>query len=139
MRCFALFACLALTVPGAWSAEPALIEPRELVAQLAGHRAALTVLYVGPNVLYRSKHIPGAIYAGPANRPEGLELLRAEAGKLDRGREIVIYCGCCPWEHCPTIHPAADLLRGMGFTHVWALDLPHNFKTDWIDLGYPVE
>jgi len=131
---------IALTVlAGAWGAEPALIQPRELAAQLTSHRTAVTILYVGPNMLYRSRHIPGAMYAGPANQPEGLELLKTEAEKLPKNREIVIYCGCCPWEHCPTIHPAADLLRLMGYTHVHALYLPHNFKLDWIDQGYPAE
>ena len=108
-------------------------------AAQAGHRAAIVVLQVGPNVLYRSKHFPGAIYAGPANRPEGLELLKAAASKLPRDREIVIYCGCCPWDHCPNIRPAQELLRQMGFTHVRALYVPSNFKADWIDQGYPVE
>lgn len=124
---------------GAWAAEPALIEPKELAGQLAAHRSTMTIFQVGPNVLYRSKHIPGAIYAGPANRAEGLALLRAEVSKLPRDREIVVYCGCCPWDHCPMIHPAADLLRQMGFPHVRALDLPDSFKTNWVDQGYPVE
>ena len=106
------FVCAALIVlAGAWAADQALVQPKELAGQLAGHRAAVVVLQVGPNVLYRSKHIPGAIYAGPANRPEGLELLKAEAEKLPRDRDIVIYCGCCPWDHCPNIRPALELMR----------------------------
>jgi 3-mercaptopyruvate sulfurtransferase SseA len=134
------FTFIVLTVlAGASGAEPALVQPKELAAQLASHRSAITVFHVGPNVLYRSKHIPGAIFAGPANKPEGLDLLRAEAEKLAKDREIVIYCGCCPWERCPTIHPAADLLRLMGFTQVRALYLPNNFKADWLDQGYPAD
>jgi len=133
-------ACIALIVlAGAWAAEPALIQPKELAGQLAGHHAAIVVFHVGPNVLYRSKHIPGAIYAGPANNPGGLALLKAEAAKLPRDREIVVYCGCCPWNHCPNVRPAVELMRQMGFTHVRALYVPANFKADWIDLGYPVE
>ena len=134
------FVCTALmALAGAWASDPAVVQPRELAGQLAGHRGAIVVLQVGPNVLYRSKHIPGSIYAGPANRPEGLELLKAEAAKLPRDREIVLYCGCCPWDHCPNIRPALELMRQMGFTHVRALYVPDNFKADWIDQGYPVE
>ena len=116
-----------------------LVEPKQLAAQLAGHRDSVVVLQVGPNVLYRSKHIPGAIYAGPANRPEGLDLLRTEVAKLPRDRHIVLYCGCCPWDHCPNIRPALELMRQLGFTNVRALYVPANFKADWIDQGYPVE
>jgi hypothetical protein len=135
--------CIALMVlAGAWAADVValdVVQPKELAAQLAGHRAALVVLQVGPNVLYRSKHIPGAIYAGPANRREGLDLLLSAVVKLPRDSQIVLYCGCCPWDHCPNIRPALDLLRQMGFVHVRALYVPENFKADWIDQGYPVE
>jgi 3-mercaptopyruvate sulfurtransferase SseA len=129
-----------MTLAGAWAADSVAIQPKELAAQLAGHRAAaMVLLYVGPNVLYRSKHISGAIYAGPANRPEGLELLKTAVAKLPRDRDIVLYCGCCPWDHCPNIRPAFELLRQLGFAHVRALYVPDNFKADWIDQGYPVE
>lgn len=114
----------------------ALIQPPELAARLS---AKPVVLQVGPNVLYRSKHIPGAIYAGPGSKPEGLAMLKAAVDKMPRAREIVIYCGCCPWDHCPNVQPAMDLLRQMGFTRAKALYLPDNFKTNWIDKGYPVE
>ncbi len=116
-----------------------VVQPKELAGRLAAQRGSIVIFQVGPNLLYRLNHIPGAIYAGPANRPEGLELLKAEAAKLPRDREIVLYCGCCPWNHCPTIRPAMELMRQMGFPHARALYLPDNFKTDWIDQGYPVE
>jgi rhodanese-related sulfurtransferase len=128
-----------MALAGAWAADSVAMQPKELAAQLAGHRGAPVVLYVGPNVLYRSKHIPGAIYAGPGNRPEGLELLKTTVAKLPRDRDIVFYCGCCPWDHCPNVRPALELLRQLGFTHVRALYVPDNFKADWIDQGYPVE
>ena len=128
-----------MALAGAWAADSVAIQPKELAAQLAGHRGATVVLYVGPNVLYRSKHIPGAIYAGPGNRPEGLDLLRTAVAKLPRDAQIAIYCGCCPWDHCPNIRPALEFLRQLGFAHVHALYLPDNFKADWIDQGYPVE
>ena len=112
------------------------IQPKELAAHLD---AAVTIFHVGPNVLYRSKHIPGAIYAGPASKSEGLSLLRAAAANLPRSREIAIYCGCCPWDRCPNIKPAFDTLKQMGFAKVKALYLENNFATDWIGRQYPVE
>ena len=115
-----------------------LVEPKEMADELA-KGAGPAIFYAGPNVMFRSKHIRGSIFAGPGSRPEGLDLLKAAAGKLPRDREIVVYCGCCPWDHCPNIKPAMDLLKGMGFTHVKAMYLPENFKNNWIDRGYPVE
>jgi 3-mercaptopyruvate sulfurtransferase SseA len=132
--------CIALlALAASWAADSDVVQPAELAAQMARHRDATVVLYVGPNVLYRSKHIPGAIYAGPANRPEGLDLLQAAAAKVPRDAQIVLYCGCCPWDHCPNIRPALQLMRQLGFAHVRALYVPDNFKADWIDPGYPVE
>lgn len=112
------------------------VQPKELAAHLD---SKAVIFHVGPNVLYRSKHIPGAIYAGPASKPEGLSLLRAAAASLPRTREIVIYCGCCPWDRCPNIQPAIDTLKQMGFAKVKALYLQNNFATDWIEHQYPVE
>jgi hypothetical protein len=118
------------------AAEMSLVEPADLAAHLPSKPA---IFQVGPNVLYRSKHIPGAIYAGPGSKAEGLDLLKKAAAGLPRDREIVVYCGCCPWDRCPNVKPSVDLLKGMGFTHVRALRLPDNFKTNWIDKGYPIE
>jgi rhodanese-related sulfurtransferase len=118
------------------AAEIAWIQPSDLVARLS---AKPTIFHVGPNVLFRSKHIPSAIYAGPASKPEGLEKLKAAVANLPHDREIVIYCGCCPLERCPNVQPALDLLKQMGFARVKALHLPDNFKTNWIDKGYPIE
>ena len=121
------------------AADLALIQPADLAVQLAAKGPGPVVFHVGPNVLYRGKHIPGAIYAGPASRPEGLEALKLAAGKLPRDRQIVVYCGCCPWSHCPNVKPAVELLKQIGFTRVKAMFVENNFATDWIDKGYPIE
>ena len=120
------------------AADLALIEPKDLAARLSASGDKPVVIQVGPNVLYRSRHIPDALYAGPGSKPEGLELLKAAVAKLPHDREIVLYCGCCPWDRCPNIKPAIELLKQSGFTRVSALYIPENFKTDWIDHGYPV-
>ena len=121
------------------AAELALIQPGDLAAQLAMKGAGPIIFHVGPNLLYRGKHIPGAIYAGPASTPGGLEALRVAAGKLPRDREIILYCGCCPWSNCPNVKPAFELLRHLGFTRVKAMFVETNFAKDWTDKSYPVE
>jgi len=132
---------LLLVLTAVRAADLPLIQPRDVAAELAaeGRAAKPMVLQVGPNVLYRSQHIPGAAYAGPAGKPEGLDLLKNQVANFSRDRAIVLYCGCCPWDHCPNIRPAIVLLQGMGFTHVKAMYLPTDFKVDWIDRGYLVE
>ena len=119
------------------AADLPLAEPKDAAAALAG-AAKPAVFYVGPNVLYRSKHIPGATFAGPGMHPEGIELLKSAVAKLPKDRDILLYCGCCPWSHCPNIRPAVEALRSMGYTRVRALYLPDDFKVNWIDKGYPV-
>ncbi|HWD00694.1 MAG TPA: rhodanese-like domain-containing protein [Candidatus Sulfopaludibacter sp.] len=115
-----------------------VVEPKDVAAAVV-KGGGPAIIQVGPNVLFRSKHIPGAVYAGPGSRPDGLNLLKAAVAKLPRDREIVLYCGCCPWDHCPNMKPAMEMLKGMGYTHVKAMYIPENFKANWIDQGYPVE
>ncbi|MGH9522040.1 MAG: rhodanese-like domain-containing protein [Terriglobales bacterium] len=115
------------------------ISAADLAAVLRGSGPKPLVLQVGPQMLYRTAHIAGSEYAGMAAEPAGLQKLRERVRGLKRNTHIVIYCGCCPWEHCPNIQPAYDELRKMGFTNVKALYLPNNFKTDWHDRGYPTE
>ena len=127
----ALLCCLA--------ADLSLVQPKDLAAQLAAKGTHPAIFCVGPNLLFRGKHIPGAIYAGAASRPEGLELLKKAAGSLPRDREIVVYCGCCPWNNCPNVKPAMALLQQMGFTHAKAMYVEYSFGKDWTEQGYPVE
>ena len=115
------------------------MEPKDLAARLQTPGDHPTLVHVGFPTLYRGKHIPQSIYAGPASRPDGLELLKKSVANLPRDRELVVYCGCCPWEMCPNIKPAMEALRQMGFTKVKAVMIAKNFQTDWTDHGYPVE
>jgi thiosulfate/3-mercaptopyruvate sulfurtransferase len=130
---------IALVLTTALAAEMALIQPKEFAAQLAGKTGQPAIFHVGFNVLYRSKHIPGSVYAGPGSRPEGLDALKQAVAKLPHDRAIVLYCGCCPWDHCPNLKAPVEMLQQMGFTHVKALYIPTNFAKDWIEQGYPVE
>lgn len=117
-----------------------LIQPEALAARLNNASAARpAILFVGFPVLYRSSHLPGAVLAGPVSKPEGLEALRQAAAKIPRDAEVIIYCGCCPFDRCPNVRPAFSELRKMGFTKVMLLDIPTNMSADWISKGYPVE
>lgn len=131
--------CTLLFLMLAFAADTNTIEPKSLAAELQAGGAKPILIHVGFGVLYRSKRIPGSIYAGPASRPDGLKALEAAVAKVPHNREIVVYCGCCPWDKCPNVKPALEALRKMGFTRVKALMIPANFGADWVDHGYPVE
>ena len=134
-----LAAVLVACVVVAAAADLALVQPTELAAQLAAKGPAPAVFMVGPNVLYRSRHIPGSVFAGPGQNEAGLAMLKAEAGKLARDREVVVYCGCCPWDRCPNVKPAVALLKQMGFAKAKALYLATGFKADWLDQEHPAK
>jgi hypothetical protein len=97
------------------------------------------LIHVGFRPLYAQAHIPGSEYIGPASQPEAVEKLRNRVERLPRKKFIVLYCGCCPWTHCPTLKPAYEALHGMGFTKVEVVYVPNNFGQDWVDRGFPVE
>jgi rhodanese-like protein len=131
---------LAIVLPLlALAAETGTIEPKELAAEIQAKGARPLLIHVGFAVLYRGKHIPQSVYAGPARGPEGLDALKKAVAALPKDREIVVYCGCCPYDMCPNIKPALETLRQSGFTKVKALRLPKNFAADWVDQCYPVE
>jgi thiosulfate/3-mercaptopyruvate sulfurtransferase len=115
-----------------WAAH-ALLQPADLVSA----KPQPAIFYVGFPVLYRAARIEGAILAGPGSKPEGLDLLTKALQPLPRNREIVLYCGCCPFEKCPNIRPAYRAAAGMGFSHIRVLVLKTNLHTDWIAKGYP--
>jgi rhodanese-related sulfurtransferase len=121
------------------AADLALLQPQDLSAQLAGKGARPAVFMVGPNVLYRGRHIPGSVFAGPGQSEAGIAMLKAEVDKLPRDREIVVYCGCCPWDRCPNIKPVMSVLKDMGFTKAKAVYLATGFRADWLDKGYAAE
>ncbi|HME35530.1 MAG TPA: rhodanese-like domain-containing protein [Candidatus Sulfotelmatobacter sp.] len=116
-----------------------LINPAELVKILQSPKSEKPLLIqVGSHVLYEQAHIPGSEYIGPGSSEAGLQQLRTRVQPLPRNKFIVIYCGCCPWSHCPNVKPADDALRAMGFTNVKVLYIADNFGADWVNKGYPV-
>ncbi|MGA9567029.1 MAG: rhodanese-like domain-containing protein [Candidatus Korobacteraceae bacterium] len=115
-----------------------LITPEQLANSLQSDKQKPLILEVGPHSLYAQAHIPGSEYMGAGSTDEGKQKLRERVKSLPKNSAIVIYCGCCPWGHCPNIHPAYQLLHSLGYTNVKALYIADNFGTDWVNKGYPV-
>src|SRR5215831_17157236 len=132
-------AAMLLATALAFSQDLSLVEPADLAATLRSDAKKPTVICVAFPVLYRSKHITGALFAGPGNKPEGIEALKKAVGGMPKDADIVLYCGCCPMERCPNIRPAYQALKDAGFTRVRVLRIPTNMATDWYAKGYPSE
>ena len=153
-RHFLLRAAIAFAAVVAWNLHPQVgradtdpwsaadvVEAAKLADQLAhaNGKGRPTILYVGFRTLFEGGHIAGASFHGTASTAQGLADLKKWADTLPRDTNLVIYCGCCPFDHCPNIRPAFVALHGMGFTHLRVLVLPTNFASDWVDKSYPVE
>ena len=116
-----------------------LIQPAELAAKLKSATAAMPlILQIGFHNLYAQAHIPDSEYIGAAKEDAGLKQLRNRVAKLSKDTAIIIYCGCCPWSHCPNAAAAYDALHALGFTQVKVLYIAENFGDNWVDQGYPV-
>lgn len=93
----------------------------------------MIILSIGPDAL-----IKGSVDIGPARDSENLDKLRAYLKDVSRDKEVVIYCGCCPFDRCPNIRPAFTVLTEMGFKEPRLLDIPQNIRVDWLSHGYPI-
>lgn len=117
--------------PENWTADQ-LIEPSALAQTLQANKEIPVIYCVGPGVV-----IPHSIDIGMTQDENNLQRFRVALEKIPRATNIVIYCGCCPFDHCPNVRPAIEVLKEMKFTNYHLLNLPHNIKTDWIAKGYP--
>ncbi len=116
-----------------WKPEQ-LLAPAELAKTIGDPAAKQPLVFsIGPGAVIR-----GSIDIGPGRDSNNIKKLREQLSQLPKDANIVIYCGCCPFVHCPNIRPAFTLLNEMKFTHPQLLNIEHNIKTDWIDKGYPV-
>ena len=91
------------------------------------------IINIGPQAV-----IKGSVDVGPGGEKENVKKLEKLLAKQDKNQEVVLYCGCCPFERCPNVRPAFTALKQQGFTKARLLNIPKNIKTDWIDKGYPV-
>jgi hypothetical protein len=110
-----------------------LMAPKLLANKISSHQTKdMLILCVGPMAL-----IKGSVDIGPAEKPANLQKLKNYLKDVKKDKEIVIYCGCCPFDKCPNIRPAFKVLKKMGFKNAKLLNLSHNIKVDWLDKGYP--
>lgn len=120
--------------------EKQLLDPAEL-AKVIGDpaRKQPILLDIGVASWIRGGLIKGSIVVGPTHDPKHLDQLRDTVSAYPKDADLVIYCGCCPFKDCPNIRPAFTLLQDLKFTRVRLLNLPKNFKTDWVNRGFPTE
>jgi hypothetical protein len=109
-----------------------LLQPSELAASIKDNKETSVIFSIGPGAV-----IPHSKDIGMIKEEENMKKFKAELENLPRDTSVIIYCGCCPYEHCPNVRPAIELLKEMKFTNYKLLDLPHNIKIDWINRGYP--
>ncbi|GAA4434063.1 hypothetical protein GCM10023091_08480 [Ravibacter arvi] len=93
----------------------------------------MLIVSIGPD-----NPIRGSVDIGPGKEKENIAALKSLLEKTPRDKEVVIYCGCCPFDKCPNIRPAFQVLNELGFKQAKLLDIPKNIKVDWLDKNYPV-
>jgi hypothetical protein len=118
-----------------------VLHAADLASELGNPKSASTpvVVYVGFRTLFEGGHVPQASFHGTASKGDGVADLKMWLATLPRTTNLVIYCGCCPFDRCPNIRPAYTALRDLGFTHVRVLVLPTSFAADWVEKGYPMQ
>ena len=115
-----------------------VITPEKLNNILTNKKSDKPVLLmVGFDFLYDQGHITGSVFAGTASNKAGLEKLKSTVKNYKKNTSIVIYCGCCPFNHCPNVRPAFKALKNMGFKNVKVLHISKDFESDWENKGYP--
>lgn len=111
-----------------------LMSPAALAEKIVQNRMQHTVVInIGPDAVIKNSY-----NAGPANEEENIIKLKKYLSGISQDKEVVIYCGCCPFDICPNIRPAFKTLQEMDFVNAKLLNIPKNIKTDWIDKGFPI-
>jgi hypothetical protein len=123
-----------------WS-KAQVLQPADFAGELGNAKgeSAPTIVYVGFRTLFEGGHVSGASFHGTASTEKGLAELKKWIATLPPTTNLVVYCGCCPFDRCPNIRPAYTALQDMGFTHVRVLALPTSFAVDWVEKGYPMQ
>ena len=115
-----------------WTAKQ-LMETQTLARKITQNQN-LAIISVGPDAV-----IKNSFAAKPASEPENIQNLKNYLQNISKDTEVVIYCGCCPFEKCPNIRPAFEMLKESGYKNAKLLNIPKNIKVDWIDKGYPTK
>jgi len=116
-----------------WSNDQ-LLDPAILAQKINQKKVGnMLIVSIGPDAV-----IKGSVEIGPGGETKNINKLKAYLKNVSKDKEIVIYCGCCPFERCPNVRPAFKTLKEMGFKNAKLLNLSNNIKTNWIDKGYPM-
>lgn len=118
--------------------QSAFVTPEQLVRDLKRPKPPI-VVQVGVKALFQESHVPGAVHFRDVNTPEGKASFLADLKRLPQDRDIVLYCGCCPFDYCPFVQPAFSLANTMRGDRIKLLLLPNSFEEDWVAKGFPVE
>ena len=111
-----------------------LLEPSDLSATIKSNKNVPVIFSIGPGAI-----IPHSKDIGMIKETENMQKFKDQLSTLAKDTQIVIYCGCCPFEHCPNVRPAIQLMKDLNFTNYKLLNLPHNIKIDWINKGFPTQ
>jgi hypothetical protein len=115
--------------------EQQIIQPEALVKILNDPKTAKpTIINTGT-----MRNIKTALKYGPVSDPKGMAQFKEEVAKLNKDKEIIIYCGCCKMEHCPNVEPAFNFLNSSGFKKIKLLYLKDDLVFDWVNKGYPMD
>src|SRR5882672_7458460 len=84
--------------PDPWTSSQTL-QPADLARELADiKQVPPAILYVGVRALFNGGHIPGSTFHGTTSTEKGLAEMKTFVEPLPRSTNLVIYCGCCPFE-----------------------------------------
>lgn len=111
-----------------------LFEPNTLSEMILKKTKLPHIISIGPGAV-----IGNSISVGETRFSENFNKLNEILKSIDKKDEIILYCGCCPFENCQNIRPAFKLLNKLGYENHYLLNIKNNIKTDWIDLGYPTK
>src|SRR5690606_22590714 len=93
-----------------WNEEQ-LLDPADLAYRIQSSQELPVIISLGAGNI-----IPGSKDTGATGEKAGLNNLENELENLPKDAEIVLYCGCCPFNICPNVRPAFNLLNKKGFT-----------------------
>ena len=88
-----------------------LLQPSELATALKDNKESSVIFSIGPGAI-----IPHSKDMGMIKEEKNFKKFKQELEGLPKDTSIIIYCGCCPYEHCPNVRPAIQLLKEMKFT-----------------------
>ena len=111
-----------------------LMNTKTLADRIVQNKMKNTVVVnIGPDAVIKNSY-----NAGVGSDSKNIERLQTYLKNISKDKEIVLYCGCCPFEKCPNVRPAFKAVIAAGYKNAKLLNIPKNIKIDWIDNGYPV-